>query len=645
MDSRGRLKTSGHKRREDREQLLQREQEARRKAEAEAQRFEFLAEASVLLGSSLDYQATLERVARLAVPMLADYCVVDLVEGNEIRRIATAHKDPSKEDLLKKTHHRSVTTHQNPASQVWHTGKPQLLTEVTDPILKSVAVDAEHLQIMRALGPQSWMAIPLNTRERVWGSILFATSELNRRYGPDDLALGQEIARRAALAIENAHLYRTLQEESARREEAEATVRKKMTFVELLQAVAMASNEADSVEKALQTCLNHVCTATHCLIGHVYLLDPDRSDLLAPSDLWYLADPERFDVFRRVTEEMHFPFGVGLPGRVPTSGKSAWVSNILKDANFPRAKIADDIGIKSGFAFPIWVGADVVGVLEFFSPEVTEPEDALLEVMRHIGTQIGRVVERKRAEVALKRVVEELKKKTEEAEEASRSKSKLLSIASHEMRTPLNAILGYSSLLRDKQKGKQREMQDRIHENAQTLLDLINTLLNLHKIEAGKIEIYRKEVSLSEILEGVIEMLRPMAEKKGLLIEWMDAPAVPLFWSDPVKLRQIFTNLLGNAIKFTEKGTVTARVRHRPEAGKLSVEISDTGVGIPESELPHIYEPFYRVLSSEMQPEGGTGLGLPIVKQLVDILGGTIHVLSRPGVGSTFTIELDLDSI
>lgn len=609
---------------------------AKRAPEADgsgAWRLAFLAEAGILLNSSLDYQATLERVVRLAIPILADYCLVDLLDGENVLRIATAHKDPAKEVLLKKTHRRLLTP-QNPGVKVLFTGQPELLNEVTDAALQKAATDEEHLRIMRALAPKSWLTVPLVTRDKILGSMMFALSDSGRRYGPDDIALAGEIGRRAGLAIENAHLYRSAQEEIARRRKVEEVLRKEMAFVALLQAVAVASNKAETPEEAMQTGLDRVCAVTQWPVGHVYLSDPGRPGWLIPSGLWHLDDPDRYRTFRRVTDAMSFPYGAGLPGRVLADRKPLWITNVLEDPNFPRAKMAHDIGVRAGFAFPLWVGAEVVGVLEFFSPEVIEPDEALLEVMRHIGTQLGRVIERKRAE-------EKLKKKTEEAEEASRFKSKLLSIASHEIRTPLNAILGYASLLKDKLTGKPREMDERIYDNARTLLDLINTLLNLHKIETGKIEISRREVNLSRILAEVTAMLKPMAEEKGIVLEGAGDPAVPLLQSDPVKLRQILTNLVANAIKFTERGSVAVRISYHPEAEKILITVSDTGVGISEADLPWIFEPFYQAHPSGMQPHDGTGLGLAIVKQLTEILGGTIEVVSRPGFGSTFTVRID----
>ncbi len=184
----------------------------------------------------------------------------------------------------------------------------------------------------------------------------------------------------------------------------------KQREVDLLRAIAVAANESSTIEDAMQICVERVCAYTSWPVGHVYLLTEDSPDLLVPTTIWHLDDPDRFSTFRQVTESTPLARGIGLPGRVLASGKPAWIMDVTKDANFPRAKIATDIGVRAGFGFPVLVGAEAVGALEFFSPEAVEPDESLLEVMAHIGTQLGRVVERKRASDALQNQRNELRR-------------------------------------------------------------------------------------------------------------------------------------------------------------------------------------------------------------------------------------------
>ncbi|MEP6936676.1 MAG: GAF domain-containing protein, partial [Chthoniobacterales bacterium] len=179
-------------------------------------------------------------------------------------------------------------------------------------------------------------------------------------------------------------------------------LQREKAYVELLEAVATSANEASSIDEALGFCLRQVCGCMGWSVGHAYLPAADGSGDLLPTDIWYLDDPVRFDTFRRVTARARFAPGIGLPGRVLASGKPVWISDVTTDPNFPRARQARDIGVKSGFAFPILAGAETVGVLEFFSAKAAEPDRQLLATMAHTGGQLGRLFERKRAEEELR---------------------------------------------------------------------------------------------------------------------------------------------------------------------------------------------------------------------------------------------------
>lgn len=181
-------------------------------------------------------------------------------------------------------------------------------------------------------------------------------------------------------------------------EDVRARLRHEHSVALLLREVAVAANESGTVEQALQTCLERVCAQTGWPVGHVYLRTEASEGELASAGIWYLEDSLRFEPFRAVSAQMTFRSGVGLPGRVLASGQPAWIVETATDPNFPRAHAADVCGLVSAFAFPVRVGADVVAVLEFFSERTAKPDEELLEVMDHVGTQLGRAFERKQAE-------------------------------------------------------------------------------------------------------------------------------------------------------------------------------------------------------------------------------------------------------
>src|SRR5213082_3227370 len=183
---------------------------------------------------------------------------------------------------------------------------------------------------------------------------------------------------------------------------AERALEQEVAFVRLLQDVAVAANEAQSAEPALRTTIDHVCRETGWPVGHVYLVSPDESDVVRPTTIWHDAGAPQYAPFRHVTERTTLRSGVGLPGRVLATKRATWVLDVTLDGNFPRADAAAESGLRAGIAFPVLVGPNVVAVLEFFSPDAIAPDQALLDVLTQIGTQLGRVIERERAAEALR---------------------------------------------------------------------------------------------------------------------------------------------------------------------------------------------------------------------------------------------------
>lgn len=265
---------------------------------------------------------------------------------------------------------------------------------------------------------------------------------------------------------------------------------------------------------------------------------------------------------------------------------------------------------------------------------VEERTEALLQANNRLKREI---TERSRAE-------EELKQKTIEAEEANRTKSYFLSTVSHELRTPLNAIIGYTNLLIEGLFGPVSESQlaplEGICRNAKDQLRLVDDLLDLDKIESRKMSVEIEEVDLTKLMQDIYLGMQPLFEKKSLQVEWqIDAP-LPTIQSDPYKIRQVLTNLLSNALKFTPEGGLTLSAGRLPEDAGVFLRIEDTGIGIPPEELPKIFNAFHQVDGTMTREFGGVGLGLAIVKELVSLLKGEIGVESTVGKGTTFIVSL-----
>lgn len=273
-------------------------------------------------------------------------------------------------------------------------------------------------------------------------------------------------------------------------------------------------------------------------------------------------------------------------------------------------------------------------------------EELIEEVGRRTVTLREEVARKEEALAEAHRQQEIAQAATAAAEEANRAKSQFLANTSHELRTPLNAILGYSELLRDEalERGLPEFDEDleRIHRAGRHLLDMINDILDLAKIEAGKLELVFEEFSVSKMLNDVDASVRPLVEKNGNRFVVEDPGTLGTMDSDPVRLRQILFNLLSNAGKFTKGGEVRMTASREPaESGdRLLLTVSDTGIGMTPSQLEKLFQPFVQADSTTSRRFGGTGLGLAISKQLCEMMGGTVRVESEPGRGSRFSVTL-----
>ncbi len=254
---------------------------------------------------------------------------------------------------------------------------------------------------------------------------------------------------------------------------------------------------------------------------------------------------------------------------------------------------------------------------------------------RVVGT-VQDVTEGRRKEAALVRA-------REAAEDASRAKSAFLANMSHELRTPMNGVLGMTALaLETPLTDEQRSYVDAAHTSGLALLTILNDILDLSKIEAGKLTVEMVSFSLRTVIEQAMQLFAPRAQQKGIaLAVAVDEPVPPRHLGDPVRVRQLLVNLIGNAVKFTERGGVRVEVA-LDEAGRVEIRVIDTGVGIPEDRRRAIFEAFTQADGSTARRYGGTGLGLTISRELVRLMGGTLEVTSAVGAGSTFRAVLPL---
>ncbi|MEZ4382177.1 MAG: ATP-binding protein [Nannocystaceae bacterium] len=285
-----------------------------------------------------------------------------------------------------------------------------------------------------------------------------------------------------------------------------------------------------------------------------------------------------------------------------------------------------------------------IGHLCLATPRRAEWPDRWMQVLHSLGDQLGNAFDRLRIEARERELMIELADARDRAIAATEAKDRFLATMSHELRTPLNAIIGYAELLQEEsdESGHHDALQDlrRISSSGKHLLALINDVLDLSKIEAGKIEIERRSFDLTRLLTEVAEIVHPLVARNNneLWVEFADT--LGAMRGDPAKVRQILLNLLSNACKFTERGVVslTASVARGDEL--VILEVRDTGIGMSEDEVARVFEPFVQADMSTSRRFGGTGLGLTISATYAALMGGSIRVRSTPGEGTAFTLTL-----
>ena len=526
------------------------------------------------------------------------------------------------------------------------------------PVALQDALAGDAGDSMLLSGARSALCAPISVRGHVVAALYVTHGQVGALFGQEERRLAEFIAVLAGAALENAEgfaqvetLSRSLEKRVAERTAELAQANRQLVdqaeVAALVRTVAVAANRATAVAEAMQVALDEICRYAGWPVGHLCLLADDAGGELLSTDVWHLDEPERFAPFVRVSEGRRFAAGVGLPGRVLASGEPEWIEELRSDANFPRMQAGADVGLTGGFAFPLLAGHDVVGVLEFFSPDPVLADPPLLELMAQIGTELGRVVERNRAEVALRASEREVGVARDQAMEASRMKSQFLATMSHEIRTPMHGVIGFIDLLLETDLDPvQRDYAEGVRGAGEALVDLIDDILDFSKVESGKLELEEVEFGLDQLVDDVVQLAVEEAQGKALDVVGYCDPTMPIVLrGDSYRLRQILLNLASNAVKFTNEGhvVITADVAGTRDGKALvRLEVQDTGIGIPAHEHTRLFQPFSQGDASTTRHYGGTGLGLAISRQLAEAMGGEIAVESAPGRGSTFRVVIPL---
>jgi len=412
----------------------------------------------------------------------------------------------------------------------------------------------------------------------------------------------------------------------------------------LQYAVTQILSESRDLVESGRSILQAACDSLDWEVGALWKVDADAR-VLRNVDICH-ATSKSTPEFDRLTQGLASEKGEGLPGRIWASGKPAWVDNIIADPNFPRARTAAREGLRGAFGFPILLGSEVWGVIEFFSSEIREPDDELLRLAAGIGGQIGQFTERRRAEEESAELFKRERAARAEAEKANRLKDEFLATLSHELRTPLNAVIGWSRMLGSGRldRDSSQHALEVIERNAWAQKQIIEDILDVSRVITGKLQLNLGPVDAIAVVDAALDAVRPAIEAKEIKIETIIGASLRLISGDGDRLQQVVWNVLSNAAKFTPAGG-KVEISVSQTATHVQIQVKDSGPGIDPIFLPHVFERFRQADGSTTRTHGGLGLGLAIVRHLVELHGGTIAVENRQDQsGAIITIRLPLPS-
>ncbi len=477
----------------------------------------------------------------------------------------------------------------------------------------------ELRSLLRARGVRSHLHVPVVTGNRLIGILGFDQIDRERRWAPEEISMAQRVADQLAAALENARLYQN--------------VRSRVNELTALTRIGRRLAATLDLDEVLNTIVEEALTITPANRGSIALHDENQAAL----DLRVLIGyPE--ETLQHIRENAYnlLRRGDGLHGRLLVSGQAVLANDVLSD---PSYLPVDDV-TRAELIVPIRQGETLLGALNLESPRLHAFSESDQRLIEALADQAAVAIVNARAYAAERAALERMR-------EVDRLKTQFLANMSHELRTPLNSIIGFSRVILRGIDGPLTELQQAdlaaIHNSGQHLLGLINDILDLSKIEAGKMELTVEDVDLAEVTRGVMSTAIALVKDRPVELR-QDLPAdLPLIKADSRRIRQVVLNLVSNAAKFTEKGHITVRAAVNPR--EVQVSVLDTGIGIPADKLEHIFEEFTQVDASTTRKAGGTGLGLAITRHFVEMHGGRIWVDSEVGAGSTFTFTLPLERL
>ena len=484
-------------------------------------------------------------------------------------------------------------------------------------------------------GARAALIVPLIKENSLNGVFAIYRQEV-RPFTDKQIQLLENFAGQAVIAIENARLFEA---EQASKRELQESLRQQTATADVLKVISRSAFDLQTVLDALIQSAARLCDAPH---GLIFRFDGTSARAIAAfnnvpgfEELW--------------AENPILPNRATTTGRAIVERRAVHIHDVLADSEYDppegALKNAQRLGqYRTTLVVPMLRDGVPLGTITLWKTKVEPFTDNQIELVTTFADQAVIAIENVRLFDEVQARTSELAKTVEDLEIASQHKSQFVANMSHELRTPLAAILGYAELMQEgfyeSQGPKSLDALTRIRSNGKHLLGLINTVLDIAKIESGQFTLNMAEYAIESVVETVRLATESLAHNKKLALKTEVAKHLPVGLGDEQRLTQVLLNLVGNAIKFTDAGEVV--VTAKAANGHFNINVTDTGPGIPEEHQARIFEQFHQVDSSNTKAKGGTGLGLAIAKQIVEMHGGRIWVESTLGKGSTFQLELPI---
>jgi GAF domain-containing protein/CheY-like chemotaxis protein/anti-sigma regulatory factor (Ser/Thr protein kinase) len=576
----------------------------------------------VISRSTFDLQPVLESLLESSVRLCsADKGFIYRQDGDVYGMAAAYGEDPEFVEVVRRNPHR-------PGRQS-ATGRALLEHRIVH--IADARSDPEYTWASTERGDEvrTILAVPMLRETSVLGVLMIRRTEV-RPFTDKQIDLVRTFADQAVIAIENVRLFTELQ---ARTQELTRSVEE----LQALSAVSRTVSSTLDLPTVLTTVVSRAVQLAGAAGGVIYEYDePTQAFQLQAT---HRLEEELVEVLRAAPIQL---------GEGSTTGQAALRREPVQAPDITAEQqhgltrvrvVLIQLGYRSVLAVPLVSEQRILGVLTVWRQAAGLFPDEVVNLLQTFAGQSALAIQNAR-------LFRELEAKSRELEVASRHKSEFLANMSHELRTPLNAIIGYSEMLQEEAQEQHADTfvpdLQKIHAAGKHLLELINAVLDLSKIEAGKMELYLESFEVAPLLRDVVAVLEPLAQKNQNRLEVRCAPDVGAMRADLTKLRQALFNLLSNACKFTERGLVSVSVSREAtgDGDTIIFAVTDTGIGMTLQQMGRLFEEFAQADATTTRRYGGTGLGLALSRRLCRMMGGDITVASEAGRGSTFTIRL-----